>query len=44
MTGPLTAADEVVELCSDLIRIDTSNTGDPATVQGEREAAEYVAG
>jgi acetylornithine deacetylase/succinyl-diaminopimelate desuccinylase-like protein len=44
MTGPLTATDEVVELCSDLIRIDTSNTGDPATVQGEREAAEYVAG
>ncbi|WP_181783890.1 M20/M25/M40 family metallo-hydrolase [Pseudonocardia pini] len=43
MTGPLTAADEVVELCSDLIRIDTSNTGDPATVVGESEAAEYVA-
>lgn len=51
MTGPdraapaalPTAADEVVELCSDLIRIDTSNTGDPATVVGEREAAEYVA-
>ena len=43
MTGPLTAPDEVVELCSDLIRIDTSNTGDPETVTGEREAAEYVA-
>lgn len=44
MTGPLSAVDEVVELCSDLIRIDTSNTGDPETVTGEREAAEYVAG
>ncbi|MCF7553465.1 MULTISPECIES: M20/M25/M40 family metallo-hydrolase [Pseudonocardia] len=43
MTGPVTAADEVVELCSDLIRIDTSNTGDPTTVVGERAAAEYVA-
>ena len=38
-----TAEDEVVELCSELIRIDTTNTGDPATVTGEREAAEYVA-
>ncbi|MGE3284825.1 MAG: M20/M25/M40 family metallo-hydrolase [Pseudonocardia sp.] len=37
------AEDEVVELCSELIRIDTSNTGDPETVTGEREAAEYVA-
>jgi acetylornithine deacetylase/succinyl-diaminopimelate desuccinylase-like protein len=44
MTGPLSAVDEVVELCSDLIRIDTSNTGDPETVTGEKEAAEYVAG
>lgn len=35
--------DEVVELVSSLIRIDTSNTGDPDTVTGEREAAEYVA-
>ncbi|MCE3551619.1 M20/M25/M40 family metallo-hydrolase [Pseudonocardia sp. RS11V-5] len=43
MTGPLSAVDEVVELCSDLIRIDTSNTGDPETVTGEKEAAEYVA-
>jgi acetylornithine deacetylase/succinyl-diaminopimelate desuccinylase-like protein len=38
-----TAADEVVELCRDLLRIDTSNTGDPATTVGERVAAEYVA-
>lgn len=38
-----TAEDEVVELVGDLIRIDTTNTGDPATVVGEREAAEYVA-
>ncbi len=36
--------DEVVGLCSDLIRIDTTNTGDPATTTGEAEAAEYVAG
>ncbi|MGH3616156.1 MAG: M20/M25/M40 family metallo-hydrolase [Pseudonocardia sp.] len=43
MTGVGSAEDEVVELCSDLIRIDTTNTGDPATVTGEREAAEYVA-
>ncbi|GAA1863436.1 M20/M25/M40 family metallo-hydrolase [Pseudonocardia ailaonensis] len=44
MTGSPTAPDEVVQLCSDLIRFDTSNTGDPQTVKGEREAAEYVAG
>ncbi len=37
------AQDEVVELCRDLIRIDTTNTGDTATSAGEREAAEYVA-
>jgi acetylornithine deacetylase/succinyl-diaminopimelate desuccinylase-like protein len=37
------AEDEVVGLCSELIRIDTTNTGDPDTVTGEREAAEYVA-
>jgi acetylornithine deacetylase/succinyl-diaminopimelate desuccinylase-like protein len=38
------AQDEVVELCRDLIRIDTTNTGDTATSAGERAAAEYVAG
>src|SRR4051794_13863328 len=38
------AADEVVRIASELIRIDTTNTGDPATVVGERAAAEYVAG
>ena len=37
------AEDEVVTLASELIRIDTTNTGDPATLVGEREAAEYVA-
>jgi acetylornithine deacetylase/succinyl-diaminopimelate desuccinylase-like protein len=37
------AEDEVVELCSELIRFDTSNTGDPATTKGEAEAAAYVA-
>ncbi|MGW0433520.1 M20/M25/M40 family metallo-hydrolase [Micromonospora sp. NPDC003197] len=41
-TGP-TAVDEVVDLCRDLLRIDTSNTGDNATSAGERVAAEYVA-
>jgi acetylornithine deacetylase/succinyl-diaminopimelate desuccinylase-like protein len=44
MTGPISAVDEVVAITSELIRIDTSNTGDPDTVVGEREAAEYVAG
>ncbi|WP_432994766.1 M20/M25/M40 family metallo-hydrolase [Dactylosporangium sp. CA-233914] len=37
------AADEVTGLVSDLVRIDTTNTGDPATLTGERAAAEYVA-
>lgn len=37
------AAREAVGLTSELIRIDTTNTGDPETVVGEREAAEYVA-
>jgi acetylornithine deacetylase/succinyl-diaminopimelate desuccinylase-like protein len=37
------AEDEVVELCSELLRIDTTNTGDPDTAVGEAEAAEYVA-
>jgi acetylornithine deacetylase/succinyl-diaminopimelate desuccinylase-like protein len=34
--------DEVVELCRDLIRIDSTNAGDNAG-PGERKAAEYVA-
>ena len=38
-----TAEDEVVDLCRDLIRIDTTNTA-TATSAGERAAAEYVAG
>ncbi|MBO0693526.1 MAG: hypothetical protein J2P58_11560, partial [Acidimicrobiaceae bacterium] len=37
------AIDEVVGLARDLIRIDTTNTGDPDTLVGERRAAEYVA-
>ena len=42
--GRSTAAeDEVVDLCAELIRIDTTNTGEPETVTGEREAAEFVA-
>jgi acetylornithine deacetylase/succinyl-diaminopimelate desuccinylase-like protein len=36
------AEDEVVELCQELIRIDTSNPGDHSG-PGERAAAEYVA-
>ncbi|HEY0697752.1 MAG TPA: M20/M25/M40 family metallo-hydrolase [Micromonospora sp.] len=44
MTGQgLPATDEVVELCRDLLRIDTTNTGDNDTCAGERVAAEYVA-
>jgi acetylornithine deacetylase/succinyl-diaminopimelate desuccinylase-like protein len=39
-----TAAAEAVTLTSELIRIDTTNTGDAATLVGERAAAEYVAG
>ena len=42
MTGQPTAEDEVVQLCQDLIRIDTSNPGDHSG-PGERAAAEYVA-
>ncbi|MCO5995799.1 M20/M25/M40 family metallo-hydrolase [Actinoallomurus rhizosphaericola] len=41
MSNP-SAEDEVVQLCSDLIRIDTSNPGDHSG-PGERVAAEYVA-
>lgn len=37
------AQDDVVEICRDLIRMDTTNTGDLATSAGERVAAEYVA-
>ncbi|HEX5407757.1 MAG TPA: M20/M25/M40 family metallo-hydrolase [Pseudonocardiaceae bacterium] len=44
MTAQQSSAEaEVVGLASDLIRIDTTNTGDPDTVVGERVAAEYVA-
>jgi acetylornithine deacetylase/succinyl-diaminopimelate desuccinylase-like protein len=38
----VTAQDEVAALCSDLIRIDTSNRGDHSG-PGERQAAEHVA-
>lgn len=38
---PMTASDEVVELCRELIRIDSTNYGD-GSGPGEREAAEYV--
>ena len=37
------AGDEVVSICSDLIRIDTTNPGDHSG-PGERAAAEHVAG
>jgi acetylornithine deacetylase/succinyl-diaminopimelate desuccinylase-like protein len=37
------AEDDVVRICSDLIQIDSTNTGDPTTTTGERAAAEYVA-
>lgn len=39
----VTAEDEVAGILSDLIRIDTTNTGDTSTSAGERAAAEYVA-
>ncbi|GGM29466.1 M20/M25/M40 family metallo-hydrolase [Micromonospora yangpuensis] len=41
-TGP-EPTDEVVDICRDLLRIDTTNTGDNDTSAGERAAAEYVA-
>ena len=37
------AADEAITLTSELIRIDTTNTGDPETLVGEKAAAEFVA-
>jgi acetylornithine deacetylase/succinyl-diaminopimelate desuccinylase-like protein len=42
MPGYPAAEDEVAQLCSDLIRIDTTNPGDHSG-PGERPAAEYVA-
>ncbi|GIE74447.1 peptidase M20 [Actinoplanes philippinensis] len=39
----ISAESEVVDICRDLLRIDTTNTGDPRTTVGERAAAEYVA-
>ena len=41
--APANAEDRVVDLCADLIRIDTSNYGD-GSGPGERAAAEHVAG
>ncbi len=41
-SSTLSAADDVVTICQDLLRIDTSNFGD-GSGPGEREAAEYVA-
>ncbi|WP_406690400.1 M20/M25/M40 family metallo-hydrolase [Saccharopolyspora sp. ID03-671] len=41
--GLALAQDEVVSLASDLIRIDSTNTGDADTLVPERAAAEYVA-
>ena len=38
------AQDEAVELTSELIRIDTTNTGEAETTVGEKAAAEYVIG
>jgi acetylornithine deacetylase/succinyl-diaminopimelate desuccinylase-like protein len=45
VTEPIDLAqDEAVELTSELIRIDTTNTGEASTTVGERAAAEYVLG
>ena len=41
--APSVAEEEVVAICRDLIRIDTTNPGDHSG-PGERKAAEYVAG
>jgi acetylornithine deacetylase/succinyl-diaminopimelate desuccinylase-like protein len=41
MTEPSSPADEVVRICRDLIRIDTTNYGD-GSGPGERAAADYV--
>lgn len=41
--GPAAAVDEVVGLCSELIRFESVNTGDPATIgDGEARAARYL--
>ncbi|MFT3899950.1 MAG: M20/M25/M40 family metallo-hydrolase [Gordonia sp. (in: high G+C Gram-positive bacteria)] len=37
------ALDEVVDLIAELIRFDTSNTGEPETTKGEEECAKWVA-
>jgi acetylornithine deacetylase/succinyl-diaminopimelate desuccinylase-like protein len=42
VTHAVTAEDEVATICSDLIRIDTSNRGDHSG-PGERQAAEHAA-
>jgi acetylornithine deacetylase/succinyl-diaminopimelate desuccinylase-like protein len=42
MEAPTNAMDEVADLCSELIRFDTSNFG-PEGSKGERESAEYLA-
>ncbi|MEW2523923.1 M20/M25/M40 family metallo-hydrolase [Streptomyces sp. NPDC047071] len=42
VAGVVSGEDEVVDLCRDLIRMDTSNYGDHSG-PGERKAAEYVA-
>ncbi len=42
-TSTVTAQDEVVQICRDLIRFDTSNYGDDSG-PGERAAAEHVMG
>ncbi|MBT8227465.1 MAG: M20/M25/M40 family metallo-hydrolase [Dactylosporangium sp.] len=42
-TRPTQATEDVIRICRDLLRIDTTNTGQTATSAGERVAAEYVA-
>lgn len=43
VTDAPSAADEVVDLVSRLIRFDTTNTGEPDTTVGEAECAHWVA-
>lgn len=43
--GPMTGPEhDVVGICRELIRIDTTNTGEADSTVGEAQAAEYVAG
>ena len=44
MASQTSSESDVLRICRDLIRIDTSNYGPGTEGPGEREAAEYVVG